>query len=309
MNLPPAIVDRLAEVLWHRQAIRLLGHPLSGSWHELDLPARESFCDDATAVLRVFEHEGLALVPQAALRELADGTWAIDTTARPEEADDAPDNVLAFARQVADKAATISNGHPLSVFPGLVDEVMAASKGLVEKWATDADGDRATGAGTNIRAAMKRAITGSDEESTDDNPLPEGFDPFKDLDSFEVSDQEKWHTWVTQNTDAYGRAAIKYAARWARISEDKLYSVDIDLSQLSNTDEVVNGIIRDNLQAASNEADTEGITGFMHGAAVAALVDSWRWGEVLRRWHNKEWGAEDTEGVVNPAVLTIGLPE
>lgn len=45
----------------------------------------------------------------------------------------------------------------------------------------------------------------------------------------------------------------------------------------------------------------------MYGGAVAALSQFWKYGEELRRWHNKEWGHEDTDGVVNPAVLTISV--
>jgi hypothetical protein len=31
----------------------------------------------------------------------------------------------------------------------------------------------------------------------------------------------------------------------------------------------------------------------------------WAYGEPLRRWHNKEFGLEDAEGTVNPAILTF----
>lgn len=55
----------------------------------------------------------------------------------------------------------------------------------------------------------------------------------------------------------------------------------------------------------SHEADTEGITGFMYGCAVNALSQLWEYGEELRRWHNKEYNY-DGDGVVNPAILTVG---
>ena len=55
----------------------------------------------------------------------------------------------------------------------------------------------------------------------------------------------------------------------------------------------------------SIEADTEGITGFMYGCAVAALSEFWEYGEEFRKWHNREYGYNG-DGVVNPAILTIG---
>ena len=52
------------------------------------------------------------------------------------------------------------------------------------------------------------------------------------------------------------------------------------------------------------KADTEGITGFMYGCAVNILSQCWEYGEVLRKWHNKEYDYEG-DGVVNPAIMTV----
>lgn len=57
---------------------------------------------------------------------------------------------------------------------------------------------------------------------------------------------------------------------------------------------------------ASRAADIDGITGFMYGCAVNVLSQVWKYGEELRRWHNKEYDYEG-DGVVNPAVLTINV--
>lgn len=54
-----------------------------------------------------------------------------------------------------------------------------------------------------------------------------------------------------------------------------------------------------------SEAEKEGITGFMYGVAVSILSQCWEYGEFLRKWHNKEYGY-DGDGVVNPAVITVG---
>ena len=62
----------------------------------------------------------------------------------------------------------------------------------------------------------------------------------------------------------------------------------------------------DNADRLSREADTEGITGFMYGCAVSILSKCWVYGEYLRKWHNKEYGY-DGDGVVNPAIMTVGV--
>lgn len=63
--------------------------------------------------------------------------------------------------------------------------------------------------------------------------------------------------------------------------------------------------IVDNAERLSHDADVEGITGFMYGCAVNILAQCWEYGEELRKWHNKEYGYEG-DGVVNPAILTVG---
>ncbi len=53
--------------------------------------------------------------------------------------------------------------------------------------------------------------------------------------------------------------------------------------------------------------------GFMYGTAVSILSQTWKHGEQLRRWHNKETQignegdiANEKGGTLNPALLTIG---
>lgn len=64
--------------------------------------------------------------------------------------------------------------------------------------------------------------------------------------------------------------------------------------------------IVDNAGKLSHEADIEGITGFMYGAAVSILSQCWIYGEYLRKWHNKEYNYNG-DGVVNPAIIKIGV--
>lgn len=101
----------------------------------------------------------------------------------------------------------------------------------------------------------------------------------------------KWDEGSAKNQDGYGAAIYRYASDWARLMQALLKT---------NPTQTV----RDIADKASHNADIEGITGFMYGAAVSILSTCWVNGEDLRKWHNKEYGHEG-DGVVNPAILTI----
>lgn len=105
---------------------------------------------------------------------------------------------------------------------------------------------------------------------------------------------KNWLQWVEINSkDGYSRAVVTYARRWGKYMQHLM--------------EKHNKTVVDIAENASHVSDIEGITGFMYGCAVNMLAHCWKYGEELRRWHNKEWGHEDVDGVVNPAVLTITI--
>ncbi len=106
-----------------------------------------------------------------------------------------------------------------------------------------------------------------------------------------IKDIEAYEEWKSKQTDGYGQAVFRYAEKWAELMEE----------ELDNGHEVKNVAGK-----LSHEADTEGITGFMYGAAVSVLTHCWEYGEELRKWHNGEYGY-DGEGVVNPAIMTVGV--
>ncbi len=110
----------------------------------------------------------------------------------------------------------------------------------------------------------------------------------------ELKDAALWEDQKKVNADGgYGQAIMEFAERWALLMQAKIDTTkDIQFQVAALADK------------ASHEADTEGITGFMYGAAVQELSACWKYGEELRKWHNKEYGHEG-KGVVNPAVLTI----
>ena len=107
--------------------------------------------------------------------------------------------------------------------------------------------------------------------------------------------EKEYKDWYDKNSDGYSRACFTYAERWADMLENLIESCDDDVMT----------IFAKNADRLSHEADVEGITGFMYGCAVSILSQCWRYGEELRKWHNKEYNY-DGDGVANPAILSVG---
>jgi hypothetical protein len=113
----------------------------------------------------------------------------------------------------------------------------------------------------------------------------------------EIVNIEVWQSIKDMNPDGYGGGIVAYAEWWARLMQV----------------EIANGKqLADIADAASHEADIEGITGFMYGAAVSILSKVWKHGEDLRRWHNLKTQirnegeiANESGGTLNPALLTL----
>ena len=106
--------------------------------------------------------------------------------------------------------------------------------------------------------------------------------------------EKEYKDWYDKNSDGYSRAFSTYAERWAEMMEEKIEASSDDVMK----------VIVDNADKLSYEADEEGITGFMYGCAVSILSQCWKYGELLRKWHNGEYNY-DGDGVVNPAILRI----
>ena len=116
--------------------------------------------------------------------------------------------------------------------------------------------------------------------------------------AIELADEAGWLKFKDNNQDGYGGAVVTYSERWARLMQV----------------EMANGKkLEDVAEAASSEADLEGITGFMYGCAVSTLAACWKHGDQLRRWHNLKYQIKDegekankSGGVLNPALLSLG---
>lgn len=85
--------------------------------------------------------------------------------------------------------------------------------------------------------------------------------PKPPLDEFRVRDKAAFEKLVQVNSkDGYSYACVQYAARWARLMEEN----------------IAKGITgKDMIERTSHEADTDGITGAMYGAARAVLKHHW----------------------------------
>jgi hypothetical protein len=115
----------------------------------------------------------------------------------------------------------------------------------------------------------------------------------------QFKNEADWKKGLENNSDFYGSGIYRFAERWANMME----------AELANGKKLA-----EVAQETSHAADTEGITGFMYGAAVSVLSHCWLHGEELRRWHNKDVQigdegdrANEKEGaVLNPAIINIG---
>ena len=115
----------------------------------------------------------------------------------------------------------------------------------------------------------------------------------------QLKNESAWAEYKEKNQDDYGKAIIDYAERWGNLMEEK-FNKGYSLNEVA--------------EATSNDADLDGITGFMYGAAVQTLANVWIHGEALRKWHNikiqmdKEGErANESGAVLNPALVTINI--
>lgn len=121
---------------------------------------------------------------------------------------------------------------------------------------------------------------------------------FKDEKSIKEWDQiVKMNSNTKKDPSGYGLGIIHYAEAWADLME-------VGMARGQKLEDVA--------EKASHDADTEKITGCMYGMAVSILAKHWKYGEQLRRWHNKDCQlndegdrANESGGVLNPAMITV----
>lgn len=121
--------------------------------------------------------------------------------------------------------------------------------------------------------------------------------------------RQQWDEGLAKNSDPYGNAVYRFASEWATRMEAGMQADGVDEA----IDESVAMWITVKASSHMSAADDEGITGFMFGCAMSMLAAWWKHGEQLRRWHNLETQignegekANESGGVLNPAILSIG---
>lgn len=112
---------------------------------------------------------------------------------------------------------------------------------------------------------------------------------------FTCIDLEKWNNGIDHNKDPYGRAVYVFANLWAKYMEELITDKFEDLTT-------------EQIDECGRKADdfTGGISGFMYGISISILAQVWKYGEDLNKWHNKRFGVKDSDGTINPALISIG---
>lgn len=111
----------------------------------------------------------------------------------------------------------------------------------------------------------------------------------------EFKDEEgkkAWDSIVELNSkNPYGAAVVNYARRWAKYMQ-KLIAEGKS--------------VEESAKQSFHDCGMGEMTTFAYSCVVDVLVKSWKHGEELRKWHNKEYEYEG-DGVANPAVLTVNV--
>lgn len=197
--------------------------------------------------------------------------------------DDYAAALVEFANATGEKVGGDFNGISVTANPG------DTAGSITDAWWTESQ--RRTEEYRKSPAGIEFAKRAAELRKKAEESRAEGILPFI------KSDPDAWDECVRANDDPYGAAAVRFAARWANIMERRIDDGEA-LEEIAD--------------AASSEADAEGIAGFMYGCAVGILSRVWKHGEQLRRWHNLETQigtegeqANDAGTVLNPALLNI----
>ena len=114
-----------------------------------------------------------------------------------------------------------------------------------------------------------------------------------------ISNEKKWNEWVEINNDMYGKCCVDVAREVMKLLDTEKYKEIKSCHQI--------------ICQADNNIKTGGITGFMAGCVTVMVSKCHSRGEEFRKQWNEENGITEkekkTNGVINPALLTIQLKE
>jgi hypothetical protein len=118
-----------------------------------------------------------------------------------------------------------------------------------------------------------------------------------------LKDKEAWQEVIANNItdDGYGSCGILFAALWAG-------EMERELAEGKNLADIADECSH----TADDSMGKYGVTGFQYGLAVSLLSVCWEHGEELRRWHNLKTQfhdegerANESGGVLNPALIKM----
>ena len=96
---------------------------------------------------------------------------------------------------------------------------------------------------------------------------------------YTLKDPEGFAEGRAVNTDPYGACIYRYAERWMALMEERFNARE-------NATVTIEDFLKEHASKLSHEADVEGISGFMYGAAANIIAHAWTYGESFRRWYN-----------------------
>ena len=113
-----------------------------------------------------------------------------------------------------------------------------------------------------------------------------------------IKKPDEWKIWEDKNKDPYGKCAVDVAREAMRVIDEEYEGKPI---KKNDSDKIIS-IADKNLDA--------GITGFMAGCVAQMISACHTRGDEFQTAWNEYWGrADEKEGVVNPAILTVNVGE
>jgi hypothetical protein len=94
--------------------------------------------------------------------------------------------------------------------------------------------------------------------------------------------QEEYEKYININSDEYSKAVVEASENVMKL-----------LDENKTSEEAIEGL------------KGFGLTGYMAGVAIQTVVYFHERGEEIKKVWNKQNGAEDATGIVNPALITI----
>lgn len=99
---------------------------------------------------------------------------------------------------------------------------------------------------------------------------------------------QQWQDWLQVNQDPYGFACLEVASKLGKNLDDGMTPADAEKAAVKGS----------------------GITGYMMGVVAQAIWTMHPRGDEFKRYFNGEFGADpDANGIVNPAIMTVGEGE